>query len=173
MIQPAKRLGEVQEYYFSKKLKDIAKMRSEGKDVLNLGIGSPDLAPSSSTIAALVAAANAEDNHAYQSYNGIPELRGAFADWYAKYFKVELDAATEILPLIGSKEGIMHISMTYLEEGDEVLIPNPGYPAYRAVTNLVGATAVEFELSEATNWLPDLQELAKRDLTKVKIMWVN
>lgn len=172
-LQPAKRLGEVKEYYFSRKLKEIAQMRSEGKNVLNLGIGSPDLAPSESAIKALITAAKNEHNHAYQSYSGISELREAFANWYAKYFKVELNSMSEILPLIGSKEGIMHISMTYLEDGDEVLIPNPGYPAYRAVSNLVGATAVEYELSEATNWLPDLEKLAARDLTKVKIMWVN
>jgi LL-diaminopimelate aminotransferase len=172
-LQPAKRLGEVKEYYFSRKLKEIAQMRAAGKNVLNLGIGSPDLAPSESAIAVLITAAKNEGNHAYQSYSGIPELREAFVNWYAKYFKVELNPALEILPLIGSKEGIMHISMTYLEEGDEVLIPNPGYPAYRAVSNLVGATAVEYELSEARNWLPDLKKLAERDLTKVKIMWVN
>jgi len=172
-IQPAKRLGEVKEYYFSRKLKEIAQMRAAGKNVLNLGIGSPDLAPSGSAVDALIAAAKKEDNHAYQSYSGIPELRKAFANWYAQYFKVTLNPTSEILPLIGSKEGIMHISMTYLEAGDEVLIPNPGYPAYRAVTNLVGAKAVEYELSESTNWLPDLEELAARDLSKVKIMWVN
>jgi aspartate/methionine/tyrosine aminotransferase len=172
-LQPAKRLGEVKEYYFSRKLKEIAQMRSEGKDVLNLGIGSPDLAPSEAAIETLISAAKDGNNHAYQSYSGIPALREAFADWYAQYFKVDLNPASEILPLIGSKEGIMHISMTYLEAGDEVLIPNPGYPAYRAVSNLVGATAVEYELSEATNWLPDLEKLAQRDLTKVKIMWVN
>lgn len=172
-LQPAKRLGEVKEYYFSKKLKEIAQMRAAGKDVLNLGIGSPDLAPSDLVIDSLIAAAKSKNNHAYQSYSGIPELREAFADWYRKYFHVTLDSTSEILPLMGSKEGIMHISMTYLEAGDEVLIPNPGYPAYRAVTNLAGATAVEYELSAATNWLPNLEELAERDLTKVKIMWVN
>lgn len=172
-LKPAKRLGEVKEYYFSRKLKEIAQMRAEGKNVLNLGIGSPDLPPSESAIDTLIAAAKKEDNHAYQSYNGISELREAFAAWYARFFHVSLDAATEILPLIGSKEGIMHLSMTYLETGDKVLIPNPGYPAYRAVTNLVGATAVEYELSEETNWLPDLNKLETEDLSKVKIMWVN
>ncbi len=173
MIRPAKRLGQVEEYYFSKKLKEIARMRAEGKAVLNLGIGSPDLPPAPGVVDSLNKHSLIEANHAYQSYTGLPELRAAFAKWYATYFGVSLEADSEVLPLIGSKEGIMHISMTYLEAGDEVLIPNPGYPAYRAVANLTGATVRDYKLKAENNWLPDLAALAKTDLSKVKIMWVN
>jgi len=173
MIRPAKRLGQVEEYYFSKKLKEIARMRAEGKAVINLGIGSPDLPPAPGVVESLNRHSLIKGNHAYQSYTGLPELRAAFAKWYDTYFGVQLDENTEILPLIGSKEGIMHISMTYLEVGDEVLIPNPGYPAYRAVSNLTGATVREYELKAENKWLPDLEALAETDLTKVKIMWVN
>lgn len=172
-IATASRLGEVKEYYFSTKLKEIARMRAEGKQVLNLGIGSPDLPPADGVLEELTREARFPDNHAYQPYTGIPELRQAFAKWYADYFQVELDPAREILPLIGSKEGIMHIAMTYLEAGDEVLVPNPGYPAYRAVSNLTGATVREYQLREENDWLPDLQELARQDLSRVKIMWLN
>lgn len=172
-IQPASRMNLVQEYYFSTKLKQIADMRAKGIDVLNLGIGSPDLPPSPETIEALAETAKNPKNHAYQSYVGVPAFREAFADWYQTYFNVTLNPVTEILPLLGSKEGIMHISMTYLEAGDEVLVPNPGYPTYRAASLLAGATVVEYELSEDRGWLPDLKELAKKDLSKVKLMWVN
>ncbi|MEM1325482.1 MAG: aminotransferase class I/II-fold pyridoxal phosphate-dependent enzyme [Bacteroidota bacterium] len=173
MIQIASRLGEVKEYYFSTKLKQIRQMNEAGKDVLNLGIGSPDLPPAPEVIAELQEQSSRDDVHAYQSYNGLPELRVAFAKWYARHFQVALDAETEVLPLIGSKEGIMHISMTYLEAGDEVLIPNPGYPAYQAVTKLTGATSVPYDLTAENGWLPDLTALVERDLSKVKIMWIN
>lgn len=163
----------VQEYYFSTKLKQIAEMRNSGIDVLNLGIGSPDLPPSSETIEALANSAQNVKNHAYQSYVGIPVLREAMANFYQNAYGVTLNPTNEILPLIGSKEGIMHISMAYLEGGDEVLVPNPGYPTYRAASLLTGATVVDYNLSEEKGWLPDLNELAKRDLTKVKLMWVN
>ena len=163
----------VQEYYFSTKLKQIAEMRNSGIDVLNLGIGSPDLPPSAQTIEALASTAQNPKNHAYQSYVGILALREAMANFYQNAYGVELNPANEILPLIGSKEGIMHISMAYLEAGVEVLVPNPGYPTYRAASLLTGATVVEYDLSEANNWLPDLKELAKKDLSKVKLMWVN
>ncbi len=172
-IQPANRLGEVKEYYFSVKLREIARMNAEGKEVLNLGIGSPDLPPAQEAIDELVEQAKHRTNHAYQSYKGIPELRQAFARWYREWFSVELDPEQEILPLIGSKEGIMHISMTFLQEGDEVLVPDPGYPAYRAVANLTGAGIREYRLEEKNNWRPDLEKLAQQDLSKVKIMWVN
>ena len=172
-IQPARRMGEVKEYYFSIKLKEIAKMREAGKDVLNLGIGSPDLPPSQVAIDELATQSKHRANHAYQSYIGIPALRKAFSDWYAEWFDVQLDPNGEVLPLMGSKEGIMHISMTYLEEGDEVLVPNPGYPAYRSVANFTGATIREYELKEDNNWFPDLDALGQQDLSKVKIMWVN
>lgn len=173
IIQAANRLGDVKEYYFSVKLREIARMNAEGKEVLNLGIGSPDLPPSQAAIDELVQQSKHRTNHAYQSYKGIPELRKAFAQWYAEWFEVSLDPDAEILPLIGSKEGIMHISMSFLQEGDEVLVPNPGYPAYRAVTNLTGATIREYELEEHNGWLPELDKLEKQDLSKVKIMWVN
>ncbi len=172
-ISPASRMNLVQEYYFSTKLKQIAEMRASGIDVLNLGIGSPDLPPSDETISALADSAQKPQNHAYQSYVGIPALREAMADFYQNAYGVSLNPAKEILPLIGSKEGIMHISMAYLESGDEVLVPNPGYPTYRAASLLTGATVVDYDLSEANGWLPDLKELAKKDLSKVKLMWVN
>ncbi|MGK0365513.1 MAG: LL-diaminopimelate aminotransferase [Saprospiraceae bacterium] len=173
MIKTASRLGEVKEYYFSRKLREIAELRAAGKDVLNLGIGSPDLPPSQEVLDTLKAESAKENNHAYQSYSGLIELRTAFSNWYKKNYAVELNPTNEVLPLIGSKEGIMHISMTYLEAGDEVLVPNPGYPAYRAVANLTGATIVDYNLKEENNWLPDLGALAKKDLSKVKIMWLN
>jgi len=173
IIATASRLGEVKEYYFSTKLKEIAQMNEQGESVINLGIGNPDLSPPKEVIETLAAQSSQQKVHGYQSYVGIPELREGFAKWYQKYFGVILNPADEILPLIGSKEGIMHISMTYLEKGDEVLIPNPGYPAYRAVANLTGATIREYRLSEDNGWLPDLEALAKEDLSKVKIMWVN
>lgn len=173
IIQAASRMGEVKEYYFSRKLREIAQMRAEGKTILNLGIGSPDLPPSMEVIEELQAHSVMPTSHGYQGYVGIPELRTAFADWYQKWFKVSLDPNGEILPLIGSKEGIMHISMTYLEPGDEVLVPNPGYPAYRAVANLTGATIREYKLEESLGWTVDLDTLAKTDLSKVKLMWVN
>jgi LL-diaminopimelate aminotransferase len=172
-ISPASRMNLVQEYYFSTKLKQIAEMRNSGIDVLNLGIGSPDLPPSAQTIEALANSAQSPKNHAYQSYVGIPALREAMASFYQNAYGVELNPADEILPLIGSKEGIMHISMAYLETGDEVLVPNPGYPTYRAASLLTGATVVDYDLSEENGWLPDLKELAKKDLSKVKLMWVN
>ena len=172
-INAASRMNLVQEYYFSTKLKQIAEMRTSGIDVLNLGIGSPDLPPSAQTIEALASTAQNPKNHAYQSYVGIPALREAMAEFYHNTYGVVLNPINEILPLIGSKEGIMHISMAYLEAGDEVLVPNPGYPTYRAASLLTGATVVDYDLSETNNWLPDLVELGKKDLSKVKLMWVN
>ncbi|HHH49357.1 MAG TPA: aminotransferase class I/II-fold pyridoxal phosphate-dependent enzyme [Saprospiraceae bacterium] len=172
-VKTASRLGEVKEYYFSRKLKEIAQLRKDGHHVLNLGIGSPDLAPSANAIKTIVEESQKEDNHAYQSYIGIQELREAFAKWYQQYFDVSLNPDREILPLIGSKEGIMHIAMTYLEAGDEVLVPNPGYPAYRSVSKLTGASIVEYLLSAEQNWLPDLQALSQMNLEKVKLMWLN
>lgn len=172
-IKTAKRLDSIQEYYFSQKLREIANMRAEGKDVLNLGIGSPDLPPSQETIDELMKHSRERNNHAYQSYQGVPELRQAFAEWYRNWFNASLDANTEILPLIGSKEGIMHICMTYLESGDQALVPNPGYPTYRAAVTLAGAQSIDYELNEANGWLPDLDALAQQDLSRVKMMWVN
>lgn len=172
-ISPASRLQVVQEYYFSTKLKQIAALKASGIPVLNLGIGSPDLAPSDATIQALITSAQKKENHAYQGYQGIPALREAFAQFYQKQYQVDLNPNSEILPLMGSKEGIMHIAMAYLEKGDITLIPNPGYPTYQAACALTGAEVQSYELSEANGWLPDLDALAKRDLSQVKIMWVN
>lgn len=173
IILPASRMGQVEEYYFSRKLKEIASLRGEGKKVINLGIGSPDQAPDEEVIQTLIRESIKKEVHGYQSYLGLPELRQAFSLWYKNYFKVDLNPNTEILPLIGSKEGIMHISMTYLETGDEVLVPNPGYPAYSAVAQLTGATLRYYALEESKNWQADLDLLAKTDLSKVKLMWIN
>ena len=172
-ISTASRLNSVEEYYFSTKLKQIAQFKAEGIPVINIGIGSPDLAPSQKTIDALTAAAANPNNHAYQGYQGIPALRKAFIDFYGTHYQVTLNSDSEVLPLIGSKEGIMHIAMAYLEAGDETLIPNPGYPTYQAACSLAGAKVLTYELSEKTGWLPDLKALELRDLSKVKIMWVN
>ncbi len=172
IIKKADKLNSVKEYYFSRKLKEIQQMRNDGIDVINLGIGSPDMPPSGSVILKLIESAINKKNHAYQSYTGIPELKNAFATWYKNYFNVDLNIS-EILPLMGSKEGIMHISMAFLNPGDKVLIPNPGYPTYTSVTKLVGAEPVFYNLKEETNWLPDFEELEKFDLEEVKIMWVN
>ena len=172
-VKTAQRLGDVKEYYFATKLREIRAMRLQGMEVLNLGIGSPDLPPPADVVEELADQARMPDHHGYQSYQGLPELRQAFADWYRNWFNVDLDGEQEVLPLIGSKEGIMHISMTFLEAGDEVLVPNPGYPAYRAVANLTGASIREYELSAANGWYPDLEALAATDLSRVKIMWLN
>lgn len=173
MIKPADRINSVEEYYFSVKLKQIDKMRARGKDVINLGIGSPDRAPAPEVIETLNAAAKQDNVHGYQSYIGIPALRNGFAAWYKRSYNVELDAESEVLPLMGSKEGIMHISMAFLNPGDEVLVPNPGYPTYSAVTNLVGAKARFYELKESNSWQPDLAAIEREDLSKVKLMWLN
>ena len=172
-VKPADRTISVQEYYFSTKLRQIEMMRKEGADVINLGIGSPDMSPSENTLTKLVSEALKPNVHGYQSYNGTPTLRSAFAVWYAKYFNVTLNPDNEILPLMGSKEGIMHISMAFVNPGDEVLIPDPGYPAYASVTNLVGGIVRYYSLEEENGWLPDLEELEASDLSKVKLMWVN
>jgi LL-diaminopimelate aminotransferase len=172
-VKPADRTGTVQEYYFSRKLAQIDRMRKEGTDIINLGIGSPDQPPSESTIATLISWASRTNTHGYQSYNGVPALRKAFSDWYGKYFRVELDPDSELLTLLGSKEGIMHISMAFVNPGDEVLIPDPGYPTYSSVTNLVGGIVRKYDLKEKNNWFPDLAKLEQTDLSKVKLMWVN
>src|SRR5215213_2615400 len=172
-ISVAKRLDGIGEYYFSQKLKEIETLNKSGDAVINLGIGSPDLPPHPSVIETLQTEAAKPNVHAYQSYKGAEVLRKAFAEWYQKWYRVALDPATEILPLIGSKEGIMHICMTYLNEGDEVLIPNPGYPTYRSAVQLAGGKCVEYQLKEENDWLIDFEELQKKDLNKVKLMWVN
>lgn len=169
----SKRVTQVEEYYFSKKLKEVNQLISEGKPIINMGIGSPDLSPHSSVVEALYKSASLSKSHGYQNYQGIPSLRKAFAEFYSKFYQVSLLPHDEILPLIGSKEGIMHVSMTFLNEGDEVLIPDPGYPTYTSVTKLLGATPVKYSLKAENNWHPDFEELEKGDLSKAKIMWVN
>ena len=173
MIRPAERLNTVQEYYFSKKLREVAEMNAAGKNVINLGVGSPDMPPSEGVICELNEQARKEDTHGYQSYIGIPELREGFAYFYKKWYGVELNPTKEILPLIGSKEGVLHISMTFLNPGDGVLIPNPGYPTYSSVSQLIGAQVISYDLLENNGWQPDFEALEKMDLTGVKLMWVN
>lgn len=172
-IETADRIKQVKEYYFSKKLKEIAAMRAKGLDIINLGIGSPDRSPSDQVIKRLQIESEKNGHHKYQSYVGAPALREAFAAWYQTFFQVNLNPQDEILPLIGSKEGIMHVSMTFLQAGDEVLIPNPGYPAYQATALLTGATPRPYLLSASNQWLPDLEALEKEDLSRVKLMWIN
>lgn len=172
-IVPADRLNAVNEYYFSVKLKEVAEMNAQGKNVISLGIGSPDLPPSEKTIEVLGNSAKDPNAHGYQSHVGIPELRKAFAEWYKDLYGVILDPAKEIQPLIGSKEGILHISLAFLNSGDGVLVPNPGYPTYTSVSRLVGADIQTYDLDENNNWQPDFDALEKMDLSKVKLMWVN
>jgi LL-diaminopimelate aminotransferase len=173
MIVTANRLNTVEEYYFSSKLREVRELISQGKPIINMGIGSPDLKPSKLVVEAIQNAMNDAVAHQYQSYQGLPELRKGMAGFYKKFFHVDADFNTEILPLMGSKEGIMHISLAFLNEGDEVLIPNPGYPTYTSVTNLVGAKSVFYDLNEENNWEPNFVALEKQDLSKVKLMWVN
>lgn len=173
MIATAKRLEGIGEYYFATKLREIEALNHAGKAIINLGIGSPDLPPHPDVIRTLAEESAKPNVHAYQSYKGSPVLRQAMSDYYQKWYGVDLDPATEILPLIGSKEGIMHICMTYLNEGDEVLIPNPGYPTYSSAVKLAGGKARSYELLESLNWEPDLDALAASDLSRVKLIWVN
>lgn len=172
-IKPANRLNTVSEYYFSKKLREIDEMNKAGKNVISLGIGKPDLPPSENTIKALNEESLKPDVHGYQSYIGIPELRKGFADWYQKWFGVELNPANEIQPLFGSKEGILHISLAFLNPGDGVLVPNPGYPTYMSVSRLAEANVISYDLDENNGWQPDFDALEKLDLSNVKLMWVN
>lgn len=173
MIEIADRLRSVKEYYFSSKLQEIAHMRAEGKDILNLGVGSPDLPPSDSTIETLKEEAGKSDQHAYQSYRSSTELRESIAGFYNSLYKVQLNPESEVLPLLGSKEGVMYISMAFLNPGDEVLVPNPGYPAYGAIAQLLGVNVRTYDLLEEKNWQPDFDGLNSMNLEKVKLMWVN
>lgn len=173
MIQKANRLNDVKEYYFSTKLREVAALRNNGKPIINLAIGSPDLEPPISVVEAIKNAMQLPTAHQYQSYQGIPELREGISNFYKSNYKVSLNPANEILPLMGSKEGIMHISMAFLNAGDKVLIPNPGYPTYESVTRLLEAEPVFYALCQETDWLPDFEEIEKLDLRAVKIMWVN
>lgn len=172
-IIPADRLNTVQEYYFSRKLKEIAEMNAAGKNVISLGIGSPDLPPSEETIDTLGTTAKDPNAHGYQTHVGLSELRKAFADWYKRWYNVNLDPAREIQPLIGSKEGILHISLAFLNPGDGVLVPNPGYPTYTSVSKMIGADIHTYDLDENNNWQPDFEALENMDLSCIKLMWVN
>ena len=173
MIKQSDRLNSVEEYYFSKKLREVSNMIQSGESVINMAIGSPDLFPSIRVIDEIKNSLSDSFAHKYQSYQGLPELRDAIAKFYNKFFGVELNPLNEVLPLMGSKEGIMHISLAFLNPGDEVLIPNPGYPTYLSVTKLVEASPVFYNLSEKNSWFPNLLELENKDLSKVKLMWIN
>ena len=172
-MEIATRLNGIGEYYFSQKLREIDELNKEGRNVINLGIGSPDLPPHPDVIKVLQEESRKPDVHAYQGYKGSPVLRTAMSEWYKTWYNVDLDLNTEILPLIGSKEGIMHICMTYLDNGDEALVPNPGYPTYRAAVQLAGGNCLEYELKEENHYEPDFDALSKIDLHKTKLMWVN
>lgn len=173
MIATAQRLESVQEYYFSRKLREVAQMIQAGHPVINMGIGSPDLPPHPEVIKALEQSMRNPEASMYQSYQGLPELRSGIADFYKKHYKVTLDANNEILPLMGSKEGIMHLSMAFLNKGDKVLIPNPGYPTYQSVTRLLEAEPIFYDLKAENNWQPDFKALEALDTKKIKILWLN
>lgn len=172
-IQPASRVSEVKEYYFSKKLREVARLNAEGRDIISLGIGGPDRMPADEVIDTLCEEARKEGNHSYQSYTGLPALRQAYADFYRRWYGVELDPSKEILPLIGSKEGILHVSLALLNPGDGVLVPNPGYPTYTSVSRLAQAEVFNYDLTEENGWLPDFDQLEKMPLERIKLMWVN
>lgn len=171
--KPADRLATVSEYYFSRKLKEVAQMNAQGMDVISLGIGSPDMPPSEQTIKTLCEAAQNPDGHGYMPYTGIPELRKAFAAWYLRWYGVDLDPQTEIQPLIGSKEGILHVTLAFVNPGDQVLVPNPGYPTYTSLSKLLGAEVVNYDLKEENGWMPDWEQLEAMDTSRVKLMWTN
>ena len=173
MMKAANRLDTVQEYYFSKKLREVRALSTQGKPIINMGIGSPDLQPPNEVIEAIQKAVTKYGAHKYQSYQGLPEFRKAVADFYKNKYNVEVSSDHEILPLMGSKEGILHISMAFLNKGDKVLIPNPGYPTYTSVTNLVEASPVFYELTEENDWEPNFEQLEQDDLANIKMMWVN
>ena len=172
-IRPAERICTVNEYYFSRKLKEVARMNAEGMDIISLAIGSPDMPPSDSTIQTLCQEAAKPTAHGYQPTIGTPELRNAMAGFYKRWYGVELDAEKEILPLIGSKEGILHVTLAFVNPGDQVLVPNPGYPTYTSLSKILGAEVVPYELSQENAWQPDLDALEQTDLSRVKIMWTN
>lgn len=172
-IKPADRVSSVQEYYFSRKLKEVAKLNAEGMDIVSMAIGGPDRPPHPDVIATLSEEASKDTTHSYQPYVGIPELRNAFAKWYAKWYGVELDPNKEIQPLIGSKEGILHTSLAFLNPGDGVLVPDPGYPTYSSVSKLVQAEIFTYDLTEEGGWMPDFEALERLPLERIKLMWVN
>ncbi len=173
LITPANRVQEIREYYFSRKLREVAKLNAEGKDIISLGIGGPDRPPHKSVTNTLITEALRPDTHSYQPYTGIPELRNSMADWYQRTYGVSVDPKSEVLPLIGSKEGVLHISLTFLNPGDGVLVPDPGYPTYSSVSKLVGAEIFNYNLTEENGWLPDFDALEKLPLERIKLMWIN
>ena len=173
MIQPADRLTLVSEYYFSRKLKEVAALNAQGMDIISLAIGSPDMPPSPQTVDKLCEVAKQPDAHGYQPTMGTPELRQAMAGFYNRWYGVQLNPQTEVLPLIGSKEGILHVTLAFVNPGAEVLVPNPGYPTYTSLSKLLGAKVVNYNLVEANGWQPDFDELEQMDLSKVKLMWTN
>lgn len=172
-VQPAQRLSEVSEYYFSRKLKEVARLNAEGRDIISLAIGSPDMPPSRQTIDKLCQVANEPSAHGYQPTMGTPELRRAMADFYKRWYGVDLDPTTEIQPLIGSKEGILHVTLAFVNPGEEVLVPNPGYPTYTSLSKILGAKVVNYDLREDDGWQPDFEQLERMDLSRVKLMWTN
>ena len=172
-IQPAQRLESVSEYYFSRKLKEVAAMNAAGMQVISLGVGSPDMPPSEETVETLCTEAHNPDGHGYQPYVGIPELREAFSRFYKRWYGVELDPKSEIQPLIGSKEGILHVTLAFVNPGEQVLVPNPGYPTYTSLSRLLGAEVVHYDLKEENGWMPDFDALERMDLSRVKLMWTN
>lgn len=172
-IEPAQRVSQVKEYYFSKKLKEVARLNAEGRDIISLGIGGPDRPPHARVVDTLCEYAHRSDTHGYQPYVGPVELRQAYADWYKRWYGVELNPANEIQPLIGSKEGILHITMAFINQGDGVLVPNPGYPTYTSVSRLAGAEIFTYNLKEQNSWYPDFDELESMPLDRIKLMWVN
>lgn len=172
-VKPAQRLASVQEYYFSRKLKEVARMNAAGMDVINLGVGSPDRPPSQDMREVLCRETLKDHTHGYQPYIGIPELRKAFSEWYKKWYDVDLDPATEIQPLIGSKEGILHVTLAFVNPGDEVLVPNPGYPTYSSLSTLLGACVRTYDLKAENGWYPDFEALERMDLSRVKLLWIN
>ena len=172
-VHPATRLSNVQEYYFSRKLKEVARLNAEGRDIISLAIGSPDMPPSQRTVERLCEVASQPEAHGYQPTMGTPELRQAMADFYARWYGVDVDAQTEVLPLIGSKEGILHVTLAFVNPGEEVLVPNPGYPTYTSLSKILGAKVVSYDLREDNAWHPDFDELESMDLSNVKLMWTN
>lgn len=172
-ITPSQRVADIKEYYFSIKLREVAAMKAAGIDVVSLGVGGPDQAPSPETIEALISGVSDPQSHGYQSHNGIPELRRAFADWYKRWYGVSLDLKSEVLPLIGSKEGVLHISLAFVNPGDTVLVPDPGYPAYTSVNKMLGARIEKYPLKQENGWQPDFDALEQLDLTGTKLMWLN
>ena len=172
-IRPASRLSLVQEYYFSRKLKEVAQLNAEGKDIISLAIGSPDMPPSKQTIDRLCDVAASSEAHGYQPTMGTPELRQAMSEFYKRWYGVDVDAAKEVLPLIGSKEGILHVTLAFVNPGDQVLVPNPGYPTYTSLSKILGAEVVNYNLREESGWQPDFDELESMDLSRVRLMWTN